>query len=163
MRARILTAVGGLAAATAIGAAIRRLFDSDQGQQRRHRLREQVTAGGRRVTRTVRRRAKRGEGELEGLFHRLTPARHGDEPVDDHTMVAKVRSQVLGKEPYRGYALTVDAADGVVTVRGEIGDPETAQAIIEEIEALPEVESVESLVHEPGTPAPNKEAALNAG
>ena len=58
--------------------------------------------------------------------------------------------------------LNVDAVGGVVSVRGEVADLETAMGVERRIRAIPGVVDVENLLHAPGEPAPNKADALRA-
>jgi hypothetical protein len=73
---------------------------------------------------------------------------------DDGTLVDRVESQLFRDDDVPKGDINVDAADGVVTLRGEVD-----AAMIEEIAvraaAVEGVTRVETLLHPPGTPAPH--------
>jgi osmotically-inducible protein OsmY len=84
-------------------------------------------------------------------------------PENDATLVQKVRSEVLGSEPFAGHSIAVSAADGTVTLRGQLSDPAHISALEQRVDKVAGVRKVENLVHTPGSPAPNKQAARSAG
>ena len=128
----------------------------------RHRdeLRDRGRATIRREWRAVGRQAHYERGRAEGIAHRL---RQGAPraPEDDATLVDKIRSEVLGRI-VAGPHITLDAADGVVTLRGQIADRDRALDIEEQVRRVPGVVDVVNLLHAPGMPAPNKGDALRA-
>jgi BON domain len=73
---------------------------------------------------------------------------------EDATLVDRVESQLFRDDDVPKGDINVDAADGVVTLRGEVD-----AAMIEEIgvraAAVEGVTRVENLLHPPGTPAPH--------
>jgi hypothetical protein len=148
------------AVAAGVGAAAAYLLDPDRGRSRRSRLRDQSKAFGRRQARALERQASFQRGRAEGLVQR---ARHrgGHPPADDRALVDRVRTEVLRHhdgEPH----LTVDAVDGVVSVRGQVPDLQTSIDVERRIRSVPGVVDVENLLHAPGEPAPNKADALRA-
>jgi hypothetical protein len=147
------------AVAAGVGAAAAYLFDPDRGRSRRARLRDQSQAFSRRKARALERQASFQRGRAEGLVQRV---RHrGEPPADDRALADRVRTEVLRRDP--GHAqLSVDAVDGVVAVRGEVPDLETAMDVERRIKAIPGVTGVDNLLHTPGEPAPNKADALRA-
>jgi osmotically-inducible protein OsmY len=76
------------------------------------------------------------------------------------TLVDKIRSEVLGRVD--GPHLTIDVNNRVVTLRGEVPDQLKAQQVEHEVRSTPGVIDVVNLLHQPGTPAPNKADALGA-
>lgn len=147
------------AMAAGVGAAAAYLLDPDQGRSRRARLKDQTQAFGRRQARALERQASFQRGRAEGLVQR---ARHrGQPPADDRALADRVRTEVL-RDPSRSH-LNVDAVDGVVAVRGEVPDRETALDVERRIRAIPGVADVDNLLHTPGQPARNKADARRAG
>lgn len=149
-----------LTLAAATGAGLAYAFDPARGRRRRAELRDRAGAAVRRNVRAMERQAHYGRGRASGVVHRL---RHGGPhaPEDDMTLVDKVRSEVLGRI-VDGPHLTVDACRGVVTLRGQVADHESARAIERAVRAVSGVADVVNLLHVPGEPAPNKAAALRA-
>ena len=148
------------AVAAGVGAAAAYLFDPDRGRSRRARLRDQSQAFGRRQARALERQASFQRGRAEGLVQR---ARHrgGHPPADDRALADRVRTEALRDDPAHTH-LNVDAVGGVVSVRGQVADLQTAMDIERRIRAIPGVVEVENLLHAPGEPAPNKADALRA-
>jgi BON domain len=145
--------------AGAVGAGLAYVFDPIRGRRRRAELKDRGRATLRREVRAVERQASYGKGRAEGVIHRVRhPRPHV--PEDDLTLADKVRSEVLGRVD--GPHLTIDVNNRVVTLRGEIADDQAAQHVEREVRATPGVTDVVNLLHQPGTPAPNKEEALRA-
>jgi osmotically-inducible protein OsmY len=146
------------AVAAGVGAAAAYLLDPDRGRSRRARLRDQGKAFGRRKARVLERQASFQRGRAEGVIQR---ARHRGSrpPADDRALADRVRTEVLRGDPAHTH-LNVDAVDGVVSVRGQVADLDTAMDIERRIRQIPGVADVENLLHTPGQPAPNKADAL---
>jgi osmotically-inducible protein OsmY len=144
----------------AVGAIASHLFDPDRGHARRARARDQLAAGTRRVRRRTGRatlgRAHHARDHVAGVARKSVHSLWRERP-DDTTIAQKVRSEVLGTRAVHG--VTVDASAGVVHLRGELASP----ALIDELTAAAAkvygVERVESYLHLPGEPAPNKQSS----
>ena len=151
------------ACSAASGAIAAHLLDRDRGRSRRARLMSRARAVPRRsVKRAIsftRHRASYVAGVAHGMWHRLVH-RRGVAPPDDATLVQKIRSEVLGSEPFSHWSLSVDAVDGRVTIRGVLAEPADSEALAARIRRVAGVRDVANFVHAPGTPAPNKQAAL---
>ena len=148
----VVTGVGGALA----GATVSHLLDPDRGRARRAQARDQLLATGRRTRRSMSRRARYAAGQLEGAVH---PRQHRSDQPDDTTLVQKVRSEVLGRSQFADCLVSVDAAGGTVHVRGQIETQEAIDSLVEAVARVPGVAKVESHLHLPGQPAPNKAAA----
>jgi osmotically-inducible protein OsmY len=145
--------------AAAAGAALAYVFDPARGRRRRAELKDRGRATVRREVRAVERQASYGKGRAEGAIHKLRhPRPHV--PEDDMTLVDKIRSEVLGRVD--GPHLTIDVNNRVVTLRGEVPDQRKAEQVEHEVRSTAGVIDVVNLLHQPGTPAPNKADALGA-
>jgi len=156
MKLRMLTWT---AAMFALGVIAEYFLDPDRGRARRAQVSAQ---GGARVRRSVRhgQRALRYESnKLAGRRYAMTHP--GSPPEDDDVLVQKIRSEILGRAEFRDLHLVVDAFGGVVHLRGAVTDPATEDAVRRAVEAVDGVTRVESLLHRPGEPAPNKAAAMS--
>jgi osmotically-inducible protein OsmY len=158
MRTRLRT----VAVAAAAGACATYLLDPDRGRARRARLRDQARATVKRDVRMVERRIRYDRGRLEGVIHRASDKGHAP-PANDHVLVDKVRSEVLGRMPDVEHRVSVDASYRVVTLRGELEDAADATRLEAAVRAVPGVDDVVNLIHRPGEAAPNKADALKAG
>jgi hypothetical protein len=145
-------------AGAAVGAALTFVLDPDRGHARRARLADQARARRRRLSRRMNRRARYTVGVLRGLAHRITHPL-GPSPIDDAMLVQKVKSEALGSEPFAHWPIAVDAADGEVMLRGELVDSSLVKDLEDRVRHVRGVREVKSLLHAPGTPAPNKQDA----
>jgi BON domain len=145
--------------AAAVGAGLTYILDPVRGRRRRAELKDRGRATLHREVRAVERQASYGKGRAEGMIHKLRhPQPHV--PEDDMTLADKIRSEVLGR--VNGPHLTIDVSNRVVTLRGEVPDDRAAQDVERHVRATPGVTDVVNLLHQPGTPAPNKADALEA-
>ncbi|HVM41013.1 MAG TPA: BON domain-containing protein [Acidimicrobiia bacterium] len=142
--------------ASSAGAAVSYFFDPQQGRRRRNVARDKIRSRMRRGIETAERRADDVAGRLEGVKYRITPRQGDGVEVSGPLLADKVRSEVLGDSPFRDFVINVDAVGHEVHLRGEIADPAVVRSLRERVEAMPEVERVDNLIHPPGTPAPNK-------
>ena len=146
-------------ASAACGAVAGHLLDPDRGHARRARLRGQAAGAGRRNARRIRRRLVRTgrllTGRFQGVRHRLSNHQDDTRP-DDITLTQKIRSEVLGKATFDGCSVNIDSCDGVVHLRGELPSAELMATLEHAVERVHGVRKVESFLHLPGQPAPNK-------
>lgn len=149
-----------MALAAAGGAATAYLYDPVRGRRRRAELRDRSRAMVRKEMRAVERQAHYERGRAEGIAHRLRGGAPSV-PEDDMTLLDKIRSEVLGRL-VAGPHITIDACDGVVTLRGQIADRDRALDVEQQVREVPGVVDVVNLLHIPGMPAPNKIDALRA-
>lgn len=146
----------------AVGAVLAYLFDPEQGRGRRSRLRDQAMATARRSSDGLERQGRYLAGTAVGSIlearSRLLPR-----PVDDATLVDRIRSEALGDAHIPAGEINVEAADGIATLRGELKDPALIAEVVERVGAVPGVLGVENLLHTPAEePARNKRAAIRA-
>lgn len=141
----------------AAGAVLQYFLDPQRGRTRRVQTKDQVLAAIRRPARraqdSVSKSAQYAQDRAKGLAHEVSAS--DEAPAEDHTLVDKVRSEVLGKPEYSGYTINVNAVDGVVTLRGELDQPELINALRDDVAEVPGVREVESFLHLPDTPPPN--------
>ena len=110
-------------------------------------------------------RLVRSDGPAGGGHHGLEyeGPRFGDADLEaatsfpeDGTLVDRVESQLFRDADVPKGHINIDAADGVVTLRGEV-DPAMIDEIGVRVAAVEGVTRVENLLHAPGTPAPHAE------
>ncbi|WP_345611498.1 BON domain-containing protein [Pseudonocardia adelaidensis] len=75
--------------------------------------------------------------------------------MDDRTLVDRVRSEVFGRQPFHGLSVNIDAVDGVVTLRGQLGDQDAIRDLGVAVGKVAGVREVENMLHTPDTVAPN--------
>jgi len=147
-------------AAGALGAAAAYFFDPQMGRTRRAKARDRVMATFRRAGRRASRKGRWLGGKAHGLRMKAAHPIERPKELDDATLAHKVESEVLGGADKR--RISVNAEDGIVVLRGEVESAEEMNSIAEAVMRVPGVTGVESLLHLPGEPAPNKAPAREA-
>ncbi len=146
-----------------LGAALAYLFDPVSGKGRRARLRDQAGAIGRKASTRADKLSRHASNVIEGKKHELLDTGDAERSMDDVTIADRIRSEVIGRPGLEADGVLVDVHDGVVHLRGELRNPERIEEVVDLTRTVPGVRRVENLVHLPGTPAPNKQAARSAG
>jgi osmotically-inducible protein OsmY len=146
-----------------VGAAIAYFFDPVAGRGRRTRLRDQAMAEARRMGARAERRGRYLSHMAEGKLAELRSPGPDRADVDDVVIAQRIQSDVFGRVDVPKDRLSVDVVAGVATLRGELDSRDTIDDVTARVRRVPGVEDVEVLVHLPDEPAPNKEAAIEAG
>jgi osmotically-inducible protein OsmY len=74
--------------------------------------------------------------------------------VDDVTLVHKVESELFRETDAPKGQISVNAADGIVQLRGEVDQPELIDELVTRARSVQGVKDVENLLHLPGQEAP---------
>jgi hypothetical protein len=146
--------------AAACGAMAAYFLDPASGRGRRARLRDRTGARVRRRRRAAARHARDAANREAGQ----QAIAHGGgrfHPVDDVEVAQHLKS-VLARVPVDTSKVTIEVADGVTRLRGEVERAEHAGRVVDAVRHEPGVREVESWLHLPGQPSPNKLAALDA-
>jgi osmotically-inducible protein OsmY len=148
-----------------IGAALLYLFDPERGRARRARLQDQAGARVRRARRQLEGTARQLRDGYQGAAAQLEAASAAGPagPEDDLTVLSRVESVLFGAPGFPKETVEAEVVDGVLTLRGEVPSEEEGRQIVEAASRIKGVAAVESLLHLPGQPAPNKAAARRAG
>jgi hyperosmotically inducible periplasmic protein len=154
MKARTFIAAG------LAGAAAAYLLDPVSGRGRRSRLRDQAMAALRRLRRRAEQRGRYVTHLAEGKLAQLVRPSPEAFDVDDATIGDRIRSEVLGTGDVRRFRISVDVADGIATLRGEVDSDAQIRAIESRVGGVAGVAEVVNLLHLPGRAAPNKESAI---
>jgi osmotically-inducible protein OsmY len=136
------------------------LLDPDRGKSRRARLQQRVGGVLRRGSDRASRKAQFLTGKAQGLKERATGSGKGEAPPNDQTLAMKVQSEVLGGSNYPKEKINVTVEEGIVTLRGEVDNPDQAASLEQEIRKVSGVLDVRSFLHQPGEVAPNKAEAI---
>jgi osmotically-inducible protein OsmY len=101
-----------------------------------------------------RRAARRAAGTARGALHSATVKLRGGPSYDDITLVHRVESEIFrGPDAPKGH-VNVNAADGVVELRGQVSQEQIAE-LGKAARRVAGVREVHNLLHVPGTPAPH--------
>ena len=99
------------------------------------------------------------EGKVEGVQARLSGAGKPS-PADDRVIVGEVKAG-LTRLDYPTTDVNVDVVPGTATLRGQLQRPEQIHEVRDVVAGVPGVASLESYLHLPNTPAPNKAGSLD--
>lgn len=144
----------GLGAGVALGAAVAYLLDPADGRRRRHVARDRTAAMMRRRTRDAANVATDAANRAKGAMHEATPS-SGGPPPNDVALARKVETEIFRPPEVPKGKVSVDAAEGVVHLRGEVEEQWIAE-LVRSAERVDGVARVENLLHPPGTPAPRR-------
>lgn len=145
------------AAAAAVGAGLVWFLDPSSGRRRRHVVRDKGVSLARRGAHRGRRTVRHASSDAVGLGKRLARRLPGDEPeLDDATLAHKVETEIFRDADVPKGQINVNAENGKVYLRGEVGQPELIRDLEERTRKVQGVQDVENLLHLPGTEAPTK-------
>jgi hypothetical protein len=80
--------------------------------------------------------------------------RRGRTAVDDVTLTQQVESALFREKSAPKGQISVNAANGVVQLRGEVQQPELIDELVQRAHSVQGVRDVENLLHLPGQAAP---------
>ena len=144
-----------LALAAAAGAAIAYFFDPQTGRRRRALARDRSAAFVRQGWRRFGRVKRHAEAEAYGLSQKAQHLSEEPKPSpDDATLARKVETEIFRDPDVPKGQINVNAENGIVVLRGEVGTPEMIRDLEERARSVQGVEKIENLLHLPGTPAP---------
>jgi hypothetical protein len=143
----------------ALGAVAMYYLDASYGRRRRALVKDKLAHFGHVVAhdvpRTVERKGRFFGGRAKGIGHHVMP-HNGHAPVDNETLVARVRSAALRDQRFKAGEIHVDAYEGCVTLRGQLDEPSDIERLVSATKHVDGVNEVRSYLHLPGTPPPNK-------
>jgi osmotically-inducible protein OsmY len=132
----------------AIVAAAMYFFDRENGKRRRHMAADRTAGFFRRKARILDRGRKRavsaGYGAVQKAKHRSEEEK--SQP-NDATLKAKVESEVFRDARVPKGQVDVNAEDGVVYLRGEVGSPDMVAELEEATRQVHGVRAVENQLH----------------
>ncbi|HEX9376094.1 MAG TPA: BON domain-containing protein [Actinomycetota bacterium] len=150
------------AAGTAMGAVAQYFFDPNRGKARRHRLVDRIGAMTRRTGRRLEREGRYRAGQIRGVGQKLAHRTPEEVDVDDLTLKDRIESEAFSPNLPKGN-VNVTVVDSMVELRGQLATPEDIDALVSQVREVAGVVDVRNLLHLPGTPAPNKAEAREAG
>jgi osmotically-inducible protein OsmY len=132
----------GYIAAALVGALAMYFLDPERGTYRRGVTRDRIS----------------GSAEAYGVAQKLTHLDADEPPASDATLAQKVMTELFRDEEIPKGDINIDAARGVVFLRGEIERPDMIEHIESRVRRIDGVRDVRNLLHQPGTPAPDSAA-----
>jgi hypothetical protein len=129
-----------LTAGVGLGAGLMYLFDPNRGRRRRRKLMDQLTSVVHHDAGTLEKQGKNLFNRVRGLAARAASELSAEEPVDDETLVARVRSR-MGHVLPDPHEVEVEAHHGVVTLKGKLAHSERHR-LKEHIRTVPGVRQI---------------------
>jgi len=150
-----------LAAIASLLAGMVYLFDPREGRGRRIRISQRTAHVLKHTARNAGRRLRYLSGSAnQRLRHRI--AGRPPAAVEGSALLDRVESEVFTNPAIPHGRLAFDVAGTTVVVRGQLDSLEQIDLVMAAVRSIPGVGTVRSFLHLPGTPAPNKIAALVA-
>jgi osmotically-inducible protein OsmY len=148
-----------LIAVAGLGAGLTYFFDPENGTRRRAQARDRFLAFFRRRGRDLGGVASSVQTEAYGLVQKAKHRTEQPKPdPDDATLAQKVESEIFRDADVPKGQINVNAEDGVIVLRGEVGQPELIEELEQRTRAVKGVKEVENLLHVTGTEAPMHQA-----
>jgi osmotically-inducible protein OsmY len=149
--------------ATAVGSALALLFDGNRGKQRRKQLQDRAMSFYKKANRGANSQVQQVAGAAYGNAVQSVQSHEPDNPnPDDNTLRDRIESEVFGNPQAPKGEYNLNVVNGIATIRGQVNSQADISKLVEMIGNVPNVRGVESLLHTPGTDAPNKESAIHA-
>jgi hypothetical protein len=140
--------------AGAAGAAAAFFLDPVSGKRRRHVARDWLAARLRRAGRRTERAGRAAGAQAYGAWQAARHRQEAGPPENDQVLAHKVESEALAGPAVDGASVLVNAEDGVVVLRGVVGNVGQIREIEERVRLVNGVRDVDNQLHVQGTPAP---------
>ena len=146
-----------------LGTSLALLFDGDQGRRRRDRLLRR----GRDLLEYASRRAGQNAATITGAVYgnaqeKIRVQRLDRSMPDDNTLRDRIESEAFAHNTAPRGEYNVNVENGIAVLRGQLATQDDIQMLIGLVSEVADVRGVESFLHTPGTPAPNKVSAIQA-
>jgi gas vesicle protein len=138
----------------AAGAAAAFLLDPVRGTARRAQLVDRTAAWWRDTTAGIGRGGRYVGSTVEGKAQALKHAGESEPMPNDASLAMKVESELFRDADVPKGDININVEQGVVVLRGEVGDAGMSERLEKAARAVPGVWEVENLLHLPGEPAP---------
>jgi osmotically-inducible protein OsmY len=138
-----------------LGAALSYFFDPQNGRRRRAMATDRFTAFFRRRARRAEQLGRAVSSQAEGVVQKAKHLEEEPKPQpDDVTLARKVESELFRDPNVPKGQILIDAANGRVYLRGEVGQPELIRDLEQRTRNVQGVQDVENLLHLPGAETP---------
>jgi hyperosmotically inducible periplasmic protein len=148
---------------TVVGALTAYFLDPNTGKRRRHITRDKAGSLLNKTSRSAQHTAEHAGGQLQGVLRETVPHRSDNPNPDDNTLRDRVESEVFRDPRYSREHVNVEVAEGVVDIHGQLPSQAEIDDLVLRVKNVPDVKGVQTYLHLPGTPAPNKKDSLQVG
>jgi osmotically-inducible protein OsmY len=146
-----------LLALIGLGAALTYFFDPQQGRRRRGMAKDRFAGFFQQRARKAEAVGRAVSAQAEGLAEKAKDLSEETKlPPDDVTLARNVESEIFSDPQVPKGQINVNAENGKVYLRGEVGQPELIRDLEERTRSVQGVRDVENLLHLPGAEAPTK-------
>ena len=146
-----------------LGTSLALLFDGDQGRRRRDRLLEHVHDLIEFASRNAGHKAKKvTDAVYDNAQEKIRGQRPRASMPDDNTLRDRIESEAFARTTAPRGEYNVNVENGIAVLRGQLPTQDDIQMLIGLVSEVADVRGVESFLHTPGTPAPNKVSAIDA-
>ena len=114
---------------------------------------DRAAAAGRTAKDRIVRKADYTTGKAKGPVHAVTSAMRGEREYDDTTLARKVESEIFQPADAPKDRVSVNVAEGIVELRGEVKRPEQVTELEEAARHVEGVRGVHNLLHTAGSSA----------
>jgi hypothetical protein len=149
--------------AAVVGTSLAYFFDGDDGIRRRQQLRDRSRAWSRRIRERLDRHIEYSGGRIDrSAQERLQMEQHDNPNPDDNTLRDRIESEVFGDPNVPKGEYNLNVVDGIAELHGQLESQDDIDTLIQMVGAVRDVRAVESYLHLPGVPAPDKVSAIEA-
>jgi len=138
-------------------------LDPDSGKRRRQLAQDRAAAFFRQRAHGAERAKRAATSYAVGYKERAkAAARHEQPPGDDITLKNKIETELFREPDAPKGSVNIDVADGVVTLRGEVKQPEQVRELEAKARKIAGTRDVVNLLHTPGTTPQNVAAVRDS-
>jgi osmotically-inducible protein OsmY len=119
-------------------------FDPQNGRRRRVLVRDRTLATFRRLGRRAERAGRAVGAEAYGVSQKVQHLKEEPKEFDDATLAQKVQSEIFRDPSVPKGQINVNAAEGVVALRGQVDSPEMIDELVEKTRKVQGVRDVEN-------------------
>jgi hypothetical protein len=121
-------------------------FDPDNGRRRRSVARDRLLATLRRLGGRAERAGRGVAAEAQGVSQKVQHLKEEPKEYDDATLAQKVQSEIFRDEDAPKGKVNVNAAEGVVQLRGEVESQQLIDDLVKKTREVQGVREVENLL-----------------
>jgi osmotically-inducible protein OsmY len=144
-----------------VGALLLYFLDPQGGNRRRSLLTDKASSLTRKGTKTAGGIGQGITSRSQGLVTETVPHKHDNPNPDNNTLQDRIESELFRDQTLGRDKIVINVIeDGIVQLRGQLASQAEIQSVIARVKAIRDVKGVESFIHTPGTPAPNKEQSI---
>jgi osmotically-inducible protein OsmY len=145
-----------------VGGLLEYFLDPAGGSKRRGSLMDKVQGMMGQAGTSPQKVATYAGNQVQGKFKRAVGSQHDNDNPDDKTLKDRVQSEVLRDPTFGDAPINFNVENGIVVIHGELPTQADIDRLVSQVKNVRDVKGVENLLHLPGTPAPNKESAIQA-